>query len=159
VIADGDSVGISAEVLKDPFGATEGWFAIDDPLFVVEVFSEGFEVFGIFERTEVVGKDKNIFFELIFEKIQELASEQGRDHPDRDEKPFAAGDPSASVGGESAPGDNTMDVGMVHEVLAPSMENTDHSYRCPEMFWVLCEFRECLGGRAKKQIVQDPLVS
>jgi len=47
---------------------------------------------------------------------------------------------------------------MVHEVLTPSMENTDYSYRCTEMFLVLCELRECLGGRAKKQIVQDPLV-
>jgi len=47
---------------------------------------------------------------------------------------------------------------MVHEVLTPSMENTDHSYRCTEKFLVLGEFRECLGGRAKKQIVQDPLV-
>jgi len=47
---------------------------------------------------------------------------------------------------------------MSHEVLTPGMENTDHAYRCTEMFGVLCELGECLGGRAKKQIVQDPLV-
>ena len=47
---------------------------------------------------------------------------------------------------------------MIHEVLTPGMENTDHSYRCPEMFRAICKFPECLGGRAKKQIVQDPLV-
>jgi hypothetical protein len=64
----------------------------------------------------------------------------------------------ASVGGEASTRDDTVDVGMVHEVLAPRMENTDHSYRCTEMFWVLCELGECLGGRAKKQIVQDPWV-
>jgi hypothetical protein len=158
MIIDGDPVGISAQVLKNTFGAIEGRFAIDDPLLVVEVFSEGFEVSGIFEMTETAGKDKIIFFEVIFEKIKELCFEQRRHHPDRNEKPFAAGDPAAPVGGESAPGDNTVEVGMVHEGLTPSMENTDHSYRCTEMFWVLCEFRECLGGRAKKQIVQDPLV-
>jgi hypothetical protein len=90
VIADGDSVSICAQVLKSTFGAIEGRFAIDDPLLVVEVFSEGFEVSGIFEMTETVGKDKIIFFEVIFEKIQELASEQRRYHPDRDEKTFAA---------------------------------------------------------------------
>ncbi len=80
MIADGDSVSISAQVLKDTFGAIEGGFAIDGPLLVVEVFSEGFEVSGIFERTETVGKDKIIFFEVIIEKIQELASEQRRHH-------------------------------------------------------------------------------
>ena len=89
MIADGDSVGISAQVLKNTFGAIEGRFAIDDPLLVVEVFSEGFEVCGIFEMTETVGKDKIIFFEGIVEKIKELASEQRRHHPDRNEKPFA----------------------------------------------------------------------
>jgi hypothetical protein len=90
VIADGDSVSLSAQVLKDTLDAIEGWFAIDDPLLVVEVFSEGFEVCGIFEMTETVGKDKIIFFEGIVEKIKDLPSEQRRHHPDRDEKTFAA---------------------------------------------------------------------
>src|SRR4030042_2361406 len=62
VIADGDPMGISAEVLKYPLGAIEGRFAIDDPVLVVEVFSEGFEVSGIFEMTETVGKDQPTFF-------------------------------------------------------------------------------------------------
>ena len=38
VITDGDSVGISAQVLKDPLGAIEGWLAVDDPWFPVEMF-------------------------------------------------------------------------------------------------------------------------
>jgi len=76
VIADSDSVSISAQVLKNPFGTIKGGLAIDHPLLVVEVFSEGFEVFGIFEMTETVGKDQIIFFEGNFEKVQELASKQ-----------------------------------------------------------------------------------
>ena len=51
-----------------------------------------------------------------------------------------------------------MEVGMMHEVLTPGMENPDDSYRYTEMFLALCEFHESLGGRAKEQIVQDPLV-
>ena len=157
MIADGDSVSISTQVLKNTFGAIEGWFAIDDPLLVVEVFSEGFEVSGIFERTETVRKDKIIFFEVIFEKIKEFASEQRRHHTDGKKKSSPAWDPGA-IGREASTRDDTVEVGMVHEVLTPSMENTDHSYRCTKMFLVLCELRECLGGRAKKQIIQDPLV-
>lgn len=80
MVADGDSVSISTQVLKNTFGAIEGGFAIDDPLLVVEVFSEGFEVFGIFEMTEAVRKDKINFFKVIFEKIQELAFKDRRDH-------------------------------------------------------------------------------
>ena len=44
VIADGDPVRISAEVLKHTFGTTEGRFAIDDPLLFIELFPESFEV-------------------------------------------------------------------------------------------------------------------
>jgi hypothetical protein len=95
VIADGDSVSISTQVLKNTFGAIEGGVAIDDPLLVVEVFSEGFELSGIFERTETVGKDKIIFFEVIFEKIQELASEQRGDHPYGKKKSSTAWYPGA----------------------------------------------------------------
>jgi hypothetical protein len=148
-------VGISAEVLKDTFGAIEGRLTIDDPLLMIELVPEYLKVLGLLEMADTVGKDQILFFEGIFEKIQELASEQRRHHPDRNEKPFAAGDPAASPGGESTSGDNTVEVGMIHEVLTPRMENTDHAYGCTEMFRVLGKFRECLGDRTEKKIVQD----
>ena len=44
---------------------------------------------------------------------------------------------------------------MIHEVLTPGMENADNTYLCAEMFRVIGEFRERLGCRAEKQIVQD----
>jgi hypothetical protein len=157
VIADSDPVGISTQVLKGTFWAIEGGFAVDKPLLGVEVFSEGFEVCGIFEMTETMGKDQLIFFEGIFEKTEELASEQGRDHPDRKKKSSTGWFPGA-IGRESTPCDDTVEVGVVHEILTPRMENTDYAYRCTEMFWVVCEFCDRLGDRTKKQIVQDPLV-
>jgi hypothetical protein len=47
---------------------------------------------------------------------------------------------------------------MIHEVLAPGMENADHPHLGAEMFGVLGEFRECFGCRVKKQVIQDLLV-
>ncbi len=157
VIADGDSVSISTQVLKNTFGAIEGGVPIDDPFLVEEVFSEGFEGCGIFEMTETVRKDKINFFKVIFEKIQELTSEDRRDHSYGKKKSSTAWFPGA-MGREASTRDDTVEVGMLHEVLTPRMENTDYAYRSTEMFRVLCELCECLGGRAKKQIVQDPLV-
>ena len=60
VIADGDPVGISAKVLKDTFGATEGWFAIDNPLLLIELFPEDLEVPGLLEMAETAGEYKII---------------------------------------------------------------------------------------------------
>jgi hypothetical protein len=66
IIADGDPVGISAEVLKDTFGATEGRFAIDDPLLFTELFPEDLEVAWIFEMTDTARENKITSFEAMF---------------------------------------------------------------------------------------------
>jgi hypothetical protein len=60
VIADGDSVGISAEVLKDPLGAIEGRFAIDNPILMIELASESLKVLGRFEMADTVWEYKII---------------------------------------------------------------------------------------------------
>ena len=52
VITDRDPVGISAEVLKDAPGAIKGRLALDDPLLMVELSPEGFEVAGMREMTD-----------------------------------------------------------------------------------------------------------
>ena len=49
VITDGDPMGISAEVPKHTLGAIEGGFAIEDPLFTIELASESLEGFGLLE--------------------------------------------------------------------------------------------------------------
>ena len=97
VIADRDPVSISAEVLKYPLGAIEGRFAIDDPLLMVELSSEGVEVAGILEMTDTAGECKLSPFEVIIEEVKELAFEQRRHDPNGKEEPFAARHPSASV--------------------------------------------------------------
>jgi hypothetical protein len=90
VVADSDSVGISAEILKDPLGAIEGRFAIDDPLLLIELFSEDLEVPGLLEMADTAGEYKIIRREAFFEKAKELTSEQRRHDPDRNEKTLAA---------------------------------------------------------------------
>lgn len=97
VIADGDPVGISAEVLQGPLGAIAGGFAIGGPLFTVQMPPERLEVSGVLEMVEMGGKDQISFWEAIFEEVEELASEQCRKDSDGNEEPFAAGSPAAAV--------------------------------------------------------------
>ena len=146
-------MGISAQVLKDPFGALEGGLTIDDPLFTIELAPESFKVPRLLEMGYSVGEYKSTRLETSFKKIQELPFEQRRQDPDRDKKPFAGYDPTASVGGESTPGDDTVEVGVTHEVLSPGMENADYAYHCTEMFRIVCEFGKCFGDRTEKKII------
>lgn len=60
VIADGDPVGIPAEVLKDPFDAIEGRLAIDDSLLMIEPASESLKVLRWFEMADGVWEYKII---------------------------------------------------------------------------------------------------
>jgi hypothetical protein len=90
VIADGDPVGISSEVLKDPVDPIEGGFAIDDPLLVIELASESLKVPGLLERADATREYEGTRLEAFLEKVKELAFEQRRYHPDRDEETFAA---------------------------------------------------------------------
>ena len=99
VIADGDSMGISAEVLKHAPGAIEGRFAIDDPLLRVELSPEGFEVAGMREMPDTALEYKIPRFEAMFEEVKELASEQCRHDPHGHKEAFAAGYPAAAVRG------------------------------------------------------------
>jgi hypothetical protein len=69
-------VGTSAEVLKNTFGATEGRFAIDDPLLFIELFSEDVEVTWLLEMTDTAGEDKITSFEAMLEVVKELSAEQ-----------------------------------------------------------------------------------
>jgi len=97
VIADRDPVSISAEVLKDTLGAIEGWFAIDDPLLMIELFSEGFEVSGLVEMADTTGEYEISRCEAVFQEVKELAPEQCRQDPYVNEEAFAAGHPVASI--------------------------------------------------------------
>jgi hypothetical protein len=58
VIADGYSMGISAEVLKDAFGAVKRRLTINDPLLMVELSSEPFESVTLFKMPDNAGEDK-----------------------------------------------------------------------------------------------------
>ena len=68
VIAGGNSVGISAEILENTCGATERRFAIDDPLLIVELIPEGFKGFRFFEMADPAGEHKIIRCETSLEK-------------------------------------------------------------------------------------------
>ena len=44
---------------------------------------------------------------------------------------------------------------MIHEVLAPGVQNADAPYLCPEMLGVVCEFHERFRDRTEKKIIED----
>jgi hypothetical protein len=75
VIADGDPVSISAQILKDSLSTAERRLAIDNPLLVVERTSEPLEGTGLHEVTDTAGEDKSTRFKAGFQMVQKLVFE------------------------------------------------------------------------------------
>ena len=89
VVADGYSVGISAEVLEDPFGAVKGGLTIDNPLLVVEQPPEAFESVTLIEMTDNVGEEEFAGFVTCFQVCPKLLLEQLRHNLYVNEKLFS----------------------------------------------------------------------
>ena len=149
VIADSDPVGISAQVLKDTLGAVKRRFAIDHPLFMVEPSSEHLKDSGVLKMTDAAREDKLTRFKAAFEIVQELAPEQLRQNLYMDEEPFPARYLAPSVWRQSSAGYDTVNMGMIHEVLSPGVKDADKPYTCAEMFRIIGEFQKRFRDRAE----------
>lgn len=75
VVGDGYPVGISAQVVDDPVWASEGGFAVDVPVFVVEARQQALEGRGRLSGFDLSREDQFTVRECLFEKGEELASE------------------------------------------------------------------------------------
>ena len=74
--------------------------------------------------------------ESLIEIFQKLPPEQQRQHAHREEKPGAAGDPAVAIGRQSAAGDNAMEVGMMQQILSPSVEYGEETNFRTQMFGI-----------------------
>ncbi len=137
IVADGDPVGISTEILQNTANAVEGRLAVDNPLLVIKLSSEHLGCMGITEITYSSGEDKITVLKPCFQMIEELPLEQRRHYPDRDEEAFAAGYPVIFIAGQAAAGNDAMDMRMVHQILSPGMKDADKADAGTEMFRII----------------------
>src|SRR5208283_5704582 len=80
--------------------------------------------------------------EVALESGDKLAAKDATEHPDGKEEGIARFDPASTVEGESAGGHHTMDMGVMFELLIPSVEHAKEADLGTEMFWDRERFRE-----------------
>jgi hypothetical protein len=51
-----------------------------------------------------------------------------------------------------------MDMGMMFELLIPTMQHTEEAYFCAQMLRIACDLQQRLCAEPKEQIVNHPLV-
>ncbi len=109
--------GIAAEILQDVLGSAEGWFGVDDPIFAEERTQPGSEELGMGERREFSGQVQLTALEGRLQAGDELAAKHASQHRDGNEEAGMGSNPAGVLAGESAGGNDTVDMGMKLEFL------------------------------------------
>jgi hypothetical protein len=112
MVGDGDAVGIAAEILQHELGSAEGWFGVDDPVFAEERTEPGSEELGMGERREFSGQVQLSVFEGRLQASDELAAEDAPQYRNGKEEAWVGLNPAGVIAGESAGGNDTVDMGM-----------------------------------------------
>jgi len=112
MVGDGDAVSIAAEILQYVLGSAEGWFRVDDPIFAEERTQPGSEQLGMRERCECSSQVQLAALEGGLQTGDELATKQAPQRGDGKEEAGVGSNPAGVIVGESASGNDTVDMGM-----------------------------------------------
>jgi hypothetical protein len=140
MVGDGDAVSIAAEILQDVLGSAEGWFGVDDPIFAEERTQPGSEELGMGQRCEFSGQVQVPAFEDRLQASDELATEYPPQHRNGKEETWVGSNPAGVITGESASGNDTVDMGMQLEFLVPGVQHAEEADLGSEMGGVTSHF-------------------
>ncbi len=85
--------------------------------------------------------------------FEEHPLEVSRQHAHGQEEAGFAGHPSGSIGGQSAAGDDAMQMGVMGQGRTPGMEYGDKSQACTQAFGIGGDGEQGRGGGLKQQVV------
>lgn len=140
MVGDGDAVSIAAEILQDILGSAEGWFGVDDPVFAEERTQPGCEELGMGEWREFSAQVQLTAFESRLQAGDELAAKHAPQYSDGKEEAWVGSNPVGVIAGESAGGNDTVDMGMELEFLVPGVKHAEEAEVSTEMGAVASHF-------------------
>ncbi len=86
MVGDGHAMGVAAQILEHVFGATEGRFRVDHPVFSEQWPKPGSEGLGLSERSQVSLAVQSAVLEGLLESSDELAAKDATKHLDGKKK-------------------------------------------------------------------------
>jgi hypothetical protein len=159
VVRDGHPVGVSAQVVHDLLNVVEWGFTVHHPFLRIEAGQQGFESAAFFQRSNVAGERQPPFLSELFEVSQELAPKHPGEHFDRDKEVPLAPYPSLAIQGQPSSCDDAMQMGMVHEGLAPGVQDGNEAHLRSQVLGILCHLFEGLRCGPEEDGVNHILVS
>ena len=99
-----------------------------------------------------------MLLESSLERVDELAAKDATEYAHRQEEGIAGMDPAGVVGGKTSGRNQTMEMRMEQQVLTPTVQHSQETDLCAEMFGVGRDLEQGLGSGVEQQVVEDLLV-
>ena len=154
VVGDSDAVGIAGQVLEHMLGVLEGLFGVDDPLLGAQGGEEPLPGHGLGEFPTAT-RQRQVTLRVGLCQAREVeVPEAPREDPDGQEEVRPTRDPLGPVGRQAPGGQDTMEMGMMVELLAPGVEHGEAPDLRAEMRGIPRDVLEGGGHRAKQQAIE-----
>jgi len=123
VIADGNAMGIAAQIAKHRRWTCHRLLDIDDPVFLVQRLKKSPECLGIFQRPGGAAEAELVSAIGPFQSVEELATTNFLENTERKKEAIPRLYPMAAMGGKATDWHEAVDVWMEKQVLAPTVQD------------------------------------
>jgi hypothetical protein len=140
MVGDGYAMGIAAQVVEHIFGATEGWFGVDNPVFSEQRSHPGSEDLGLSEQSQIPGEVQLVMLKGRLETGDELAAKHAPEYLDGEKEARTGSNPASVIEREAARGDDTVDMRMKLQFLIPGVQHAKEADFGTEMSGITSYF-------------------
>jgi hypothetical protein len=154
MVGDGDTVRIACQILQDVLGLPERFFGVDDPVLGAYVGEALAPRLGRGELATAPPQGQVALSVELRQTREVEMPEAAREDPDGQEEVGAARDPSGAIGCQPPGGEDTMEMGVMMELLAPGVQHGKAPDLGPEMRGLLSDVLEGLRDGAKEQAIE-----
>jgi hypothetical protein len=110
------------------------------------------------EGLQEPAEDQFIGIESLLQKGKEQPTEETSEHADGQKESGPTGDPMAAIGRETATGDDAMQVRVMEQRLAPSVEDGEEAELSAEMLGIGGDCAQGFGGSVEQDVVDRRFV-
>jgi hypothetical protein len=136
VVGDGDAMGIAGQVFEDVGRILDGLFRVDHPLLLVQGGEEPLPGLGRGELP-TAPREGQVALRVALRQAREVeAPEPPREDPDGQEEVGATRHPPRAISRDPPGRQDTMEMGVMVELLAPGVEHSETADLRPEMLGV-----------------------
>src|SRR3954452_15577756 len=130
---------VACQVLQDVFRPSERSLCVDNPLKAFQLRGQPTKCGRLSEMRGGTGQPQLSRVPCRTEQLQELVPKPAAKHPNRQEEPFAAVDPSRAIVGQTACWHEAMHVRMQTDLLIPGVQNGKEPDSGTHPLWIGCD--------------------